>query len=75
MEAVIKKVLFKEIKQKSPTDFILSELFSNEIQIANKLKIIQMKLGKVYEEVAKLYNWIKVKKIDFIDLDKKMHLN
>ena len=74
MEAVIRNILCNEIKQKSPTDFILSEFFTKEIQIANKLKIIQMRLGKIYEEVAKLYNWIKVEKIDFIDVDKKIAL-
>ena len=54
MENVINQILLKEIKPKLSTDIILTELFKKEISIANKLKIIQMRLGKIYEELAKL---------------------
>ena len=71
MQEVIRNILCKDIKPKKGCDRILSELFPNEIQIANKLKIIQMRLGKCYEEIAKEFNWIKVQKIDLINIDKK----
>ena len=71
MENVINQILLKEIKPKLSTDIILTELFEKEILIANKLKIIQMRLGKIYEELAKLNDWTKVEKIDLIDINKK----
>jgi len=33
-----------------------------------------MRLGKIYEELAKYHNWTKVDKIDFIDIDRKYAL-
>ena len=30
-----------------------------------------MRLGKIYEELAKLNDWTKVEKIDLIDINKK----
>ena len=71
MENVINKILLKEIKPKLTNDIILTELFKKEILIANKLKIIQMRLGKIYEELAKFNEWIKVEKIDLININKK----
>ena len=71
MENIINKILLKEIKPKLTNDIILTELFNKEILIANKLKIIQMRLGKIYEELAKLYDWTKVEKIDLININKK----
>ena len=71
MENVINQILLKEIKPKLSTDIILTELFEKEISIANKLKIIQMRLGKIYEELAKLNSWTKVEKIDLIDINRK----
>ena len=71
MEGLINKILFKEIKTKLTNDIILTELFEKEILIENKLKILQIKLGKIYEELAKLNNWTKVKKIDLININKK----
>ena len=57
MENIINQILLKEIKPKLSTDIILTELFEKEISIANKLEIIQMRLGKIYEELAKLNSW------------------
>ena len=71
---VIKNILDKPIKPRLTNDIVLSELFHDEILIANKLKIIQMRLGKVYEELAVHFNWIKVDKIDLIDIDRKYAL-
>ena len=71
MENVINKILLKEIKPKLTNDIILTELFKKEILIANKYKIIQMRLGKIYEELAKFNEWVKVEKIDLININKK----
>jgi len=74
MEAVIKNILCAPIKENVNKDLFLSELFPNEIRTANKIKIIQMRLGKLFEELAKFYNWTKVEKIDFIDINRKIAL-
>ena len=71
MKNIINQILLKEIKPKLTNDIILTELFEKEILIANKLKIIQIRLGKIYEELAKLNSWTKVKKIDLIDINRK----
>jgi len=74
MEAVIKNILNKDINKKVTKDIILSEFFKNEMLVANKLKIIQMRMGLIYEELAKFHNWTKVDKIDLVDIDKKIAL-
>ena len=67
--AIVSKIvdiLCKPIKANSSHDVIMNEIFSKEILIANKIKIIQMRLGKLYEELALFYGWKKVSKIDLI---------
>ena len=71
MENIINQILLKEIKPKLSNDSILTELFEKEILIANKLKIIQMRLGKIYEELAKFNDWTKIEKNDLIDINRK----
>ena len=71
MESIANKILLKEIKPKLTSDIMLTESFEKEILIANKLKILQMRLGKIYEELAKLNDWTKIEKIYLININTK----
>ena len=74
METEISKLLSKPIKTKQNTDIILSNNYLNEISKANKLKTLQMSLGRIHELCATFYNWEKVPKIDLVDNNRKIAL-
>ena len=74
METEISKLLSKPIKTKQNTDIILSNNNLNEISKANKLKTLQMRIGRIYELCAIYYNWEKVKGIDLINKEKQIAL-
>jgi len=71
MENKIEKILCAPIKPKLNNDIILSEIFHDMIIQANHLKIIQMRIGNLWEVIATYYGWLKVKKIDLINLKTK----
>ena len=67
MDDFINNYFNYESKSKRGHDIILTMVFERELEISYRLKLIQMKLGKLYEELAeKYFGFIKVKKIDLI---------
>ena len=62
----IQKIINKPIKLKPSNDLILGALFKPQMVEAHKLKILQMRLGKIWEVLSEYYGFIKVKKIDLI---------
>ena len=75
MEDFIRRYFSFEYEAKSGHDIILNDIFKEELQIAHMIKIVQMKLGQLYEVLAeKYFGFTRVKKIDLIHTQRKVAL-
>jgi hypothetical protein len=71
MEDKIREILFKPIKPKRSTDIILHDLTYELQKQAYTLRILQMRIGHIWELCAVECGWIKVEKINLINTKTK----
>ena len=70
----INNILFQPMKVKDTNDFILGDMFYDELKYSAIIKNIQMRIGNLWEVIAcKYFNWTKVSSgIDLIDINRKL---
>jgi hypothetical protein len=74
LENSIREILFRPYQTKQLNDIILKDIDSILIEHSYKLKILQMRVGQIWELAACHYGWIKTNGTDLINTKTKQAL-